>query len=413
MIISDNLSKILYKFNSDIYNYIRHNNSDINYIDISKTDPYKISYIHIMKINDLLKKYDNKNIVWEKNRNVSKPGRFLKKINKDLPQHVIESFSNFYKNEIRNIIVKNEFKIVKGKELLKYFHYTNYQSNSGTLSLSCMRYSESQKLLEFYSQNDINLLILVNVNTNKILGRALLWDTIDGYKIMDRVYTIDDSIVYSFFDWAKNNNYYRKKNNNWYDTINFISPDNKTIELKLSVNMKIDTQIYPYLDTFKWYNIKKHILYNYNDGISASDSYPFDIYISTRSREENIKLLMSTNGQYSYSHYLLFDDIYRIYRPYTNIVKCKYLNKSTYKKDTIYSILYHDNILIKDSKILIDDIIVFKDDNKNDIKLILKNILNKVKSLYYSDLLSNNQFKLYKNIFSEYEKKLKKKIVSL
>jgi len=394
MIISDNLSKILYKFNSDIYNYIKNCSSDINYVGISKTDPYKISYIHVKKIDDLLKKYDNKNIVWEKNRNISKPGKFLKKINNELPQYFIESFSNFYKNEIDNLIVGNKFKIVNGEDLLKYFHYSNYQSNSGTLSSSCMRHSESQKLLEFYSQNDINLLILVN-NSNKILGRALLWDTIEGYKIMDRIYTVDDSIIYSFFDWAKNNNYYRKKNNNWYDTINFISPDNKNVELKLSVKIKKNTNIYPYIDTFKWYNVKKNILYNY---------FKNDIF--NKKIVDNTILLISVSGQYTYSNYLLFDDIYRIYRVYSNVVKCNYLNKFTLKTDTVYSVLYNDYILLKDSKTLIDDVIIFKNDEKNNIKLILNYILNRVKKLYYSDLLSDDQFKIYKNIFQIYEKKI-------
>ena len=50
-------------------------------------------------------------------------------------------------------------------------------------------------------------------DTDKILGRALLWKLRDGKRFMDRIYTANDSDVQLFKDYAKENGWYTKRGN--------------------------------------------------------------------------------------------------------------------------------------------------------------------------------------------------------
>lgn len=267
--ISDELRRVLESLeNHSIVAYRLLNDktdSDSNYLDISHSDPFRISYItkdRILKIKEEYPDKDNdevKKIIWKKKRYLTRPGKIVKKIFSDIPDKEIEIFSSYYKG----IIEKNNtrIEIVKGNKIKKYFHYSYYEQMSGTIAQSCMRYDESQSLLDFYTKNtNISMLVVFSkVDPDRITGRALLWQTQEGYKIMDRIYDVDPHYEYIFRDWAKQNGYYTKKKNNWYNTTNFISPDGKNIELKLSVKINNSTMKYPYLDTFKWLDSDKNI----------------------------------------------------------------------------------------------------------------------------------------------------------
>jgi len=392
MHISDKLKTLLLKIKntSKVASFLLLNeqtNFDIDYIDISHTDPYKISYITKDRINKLKEKYSDINdIVWLKNRYHAKPGKLVKKLF-DINDKDVELFTYQYGALIKKNI---KFKIFNGIELKKYFHYSYYESQNGTLSQSCMRYDKSQNLLDFYCyNNNVSLLVSIsNKNKYKITGRALLWETVEGYKIMDRIYTIDNYYEQLFYNWAMSNNYHIKKENNWYNTRNFISPENKSVELKLSVNVEKINILYPYLDTFKWLNLNTKKLYNYNPN------------------EDNTILLMDINGSYLNSDSLLFDDIYRFYRPRQYIVYCNYLQKNTLKDDTLFSFLNNDFILKKDA--INDELfgIIFKDDKFNDKKKMMQIIIDKVSMEYKNNMISKQRFNYYKNKFNILENEI-------
>ena len=101
------------------------------------------------------------------------------------------------KIKIINNYCSDYFEIISGKDIIKYYNIDNYYSINGSLGGSCMKAKNDYNKLVFYSKNSNISLIILKVK-DKILGRALLWTTITGDKIMDRIYVNDDKLVSSF-----------------------------------------------------------------------------------------------------------------------------------------------------------------------------------------------------------------------
>lgn len=187
----------------------------------------------------------------------------------------IEDFTNlhkaFYEKE------KTHFIIVTGEDIKKYYDEQNYYATSafgrtGTLWNSCMRHSDRLKFLELYIVNNTKLLVLVN-SEDKVKGRALLWDNVinegtddlgTDIKIMDRIYYTDDHIVNVFKNWAFENGYMPKMDQSSRSERYIILPNRGVAQTKLLIKLdKSDLEFYPYLDTFKFFNVSKGILRNY------------------------------------------------------------------------------------------------------------------------------------------------------
>lgn len=157
-----------------------------------------------------------------------------------------------------------EFRIVKGKDIDKYYLEDNYlldYGSLGSLGSSCMRHSEcvDRDFFEIYKDN-CEMLIFVHKDQDKIIGRALLWkpeDLDEGNTglMMDRVYS-DEKVYNKFFSWAANNGYYRKRYQSYDNECEFVPPTGSlddTEEKRWS--MDIDLTNYfnlPYMDTLAW-----------------------------------------------------------------------------------------------------------------------------------------------------------------
>jgi len=162
----------------------------------------------------------------------------------------------------------DRFEIVKGEEIKKWYHESNYSGQSGQLNNSCMRFGRCQGYFEIYTENpDVcQLLILKDVTGKKIDGRALLWTTVDGKKFMDRIYTTKDSLVKLFTKWAEDNSYINKGQ----ETHNYRTPLLETIVVQ--VKPKLYPK-YPYMDTLGFYFPDKGILTNSVDMSLIQDIY--------------------------------------------------------------------------------------------------------------------------------------------
>ena len=170
----------------------------------------------------------------------------------------MEDFVNKYKSSIQFINnVLDRFKVVNGEDIRKYYLHTNYKNSEGTLGSSCMRHDETQGYLDIYTNNPdkVSLVILMFNDTNKIMGRALLWTDSRGRKIMDRIYlnnTPDEEI---FKEYAIRNGYLYKSIQSYSDdTLMFNG--NKVSNEDNKVTIKVDPgyDSFPYVDTFKYYN---------------------------------------------------------------------------------------------------------------------------------------------------------------
>ena len=111
------------------------------------------------------------------------------------------------------------FETITGDDIAYWYNYSNYKERSGTLGSSCMSNVEDYYFDIYTSNPDTCSLVILKSqeDDSKIVGRALLWTLTSGKKFMDRIYTIKDSDVQLFRDWAKENGWYSKYYNNSSD----------------------------------------------------------------------------------------------------------------------------------------------------------------------------------------------------
>jgi len=230
----------------------------VDYLDVSDTIDM-ISYLPKNKITmiDGLDPYNNKF------RQEMKIGRFFRQhtlldINQiELP--VIEKLVSIYKfvNDAR--LGKHNIEVVKGEDIRYWYDGENY-SKGGTLGKSCMKGKQHQKLFDIYVENPEVCRMAIkrdDENPNKIVGRALLWNTNQGI-YMDRIYTSDEHHRFSFIGFADSNN--------WITMDNY---QDKLIVKLINKNFGDPDEI-PYMDTFKYYYYKDNILSNQRNPSNSS-----------------------------------------------------------------------------------------------------------------------------------------------
>ncbi len=248
----------------------------IDFLSISVEDPYKISYLTTERIAKLEK---SKEDLWiSPSRYHTKYGSFVNKVFNCFDNREVEKFSNLLRAVVSNQNV--EFKVIDGEEIIKYYHHSSYSEQAGTLGQSCMKHDVCANFLNIYTENPevVKMLVALDINKN-LIGRALLWE-FESYRVMDRIYTInDENWSYYFKQWANKNNFIYKAKQNWNWTFHFES-SGKKLQQKLSVKLSnYSFDYYPYVDTFKWLNTETGEIFNYKPD-----------------EDSNIRILMSGDG---------------------------------------------------------------------------------------------------------------------
>lgn len=176
-----------------------------------------------------------------------KIGRFVNRLN-SFTDAEIEIFTNNFKGYLKFKTDTSRFELVSGQEIKKYYLEDSYQYKKGQLGKSCMRHEKCQPYLDIYAENPeiCQLLILKGFNTDKIVGRAIIWTLNNGEKYLDRPYCLLDSDITLFEAYSKLLGCI-KSYNVIYDL------ENPTfVEIAIKPN-KIDFGYYPYMDTFKYF----------------------------------------------------------------------------------------------------------------------------------------------------------------
>ena len=227
--ISDTLKKILSEIG--FYAII---SDDIDYLDIGE-DENSITYTPIDKINRLIERGLDP---WTNNRVSMRVGKFFNKV-MFIKKAELENLVNWYKT----IYFSSKgdfdkiFKIVKGEDIRYWYNQKNYVVGGGSLNASCMKGEESQNRLDLYVENPNFCSLLIMTSDDKLLSRALMWNTNNGIYI-DRAYTRWDKDMILYKKYADSKKYY-----NYYDR-------NKGITLKINVGKSYEKNL-PYLDSFK------------------------------------------------------------------------------------------------------------------------------------------------------------------
>jgi len=219
---------------------------------------------------EALEEYDTSfQKVWTTNRNKIKIGRVIRAIIRsgkiESNDAEIEKFVNNYKSTIDIINDSfNKFNIVKGDDILYWYSIKNYyDEDRGTLANSCMANVPDNYLYIYSANPDVcQLVILYSDNgeiingkysSDKIIGRALLWKTREGYYFMDRIYTTKDSDIDLFKKFAEKNGWWYKKSQNSGSNFSIENGKESKSE-KIIVDLQKWKENFPYLDSIMYFN---------------------------------------------------------------------------------------------------------------------------------------------------------------
>ncbi len=370
LVISDTLRKYLINIDHPIARDIVQNADASNveykvtYIDIDDSDPNKkdmVSFMSSYKAIDALMKSKDikkdgvlsdtelktiKNQVYntpdkffldQKNRPKTKIGRVVSKLfpgkykQSGDPKKDIESFVNMFK-AARDT---SKFEVVQGDDIQYWYNEEQYVPGGGQLNNSCMRYDSCEDYLQLYADNPdkVSLVILKDTEDNeKIRGRAILWnlDRPSGRTFMDRIYTVKDSDVILFQDYARENGWIHKKYQN-------MSEDDPFVDTRTGEDMDINFVVnglsdpgdggYPYMDTMKFYD--GYTISNNNQSLGNS----------------NVKKLEDTSGGSEEGGE--YSDFYDEYVDTEDMMYCdRYTGSDAYRyeDDCYYSDFYGETI---------------------------------------------------------------------
>ena len=116
--------------------------------------------------------------------------------------------------------------------------------------------------MNLYALNGVKMLVLFS-DDEKVRARAILWDNVkefktdNVYKFMDRIYSVYDHDVDVFKKWAKENGYLTKWEQNAKSELYVDIDDNPERKHLYILLENHNLSWYPYLDTFKFYNVNK------------------------------------------------------------------------------------------------------------------------------------------------------------
>ncbi len=204
---------------------------------------------------------------WKQSRNPIKIGRFIRQVFPGKYSDVdIEKFVNAFKSSDEKDLQK--FILVEGEDIAKYYWYENYKEMAGDLGRSCMA---RKKYFNIYTRNPEVCRLLVLLEDDKVIGRSLIWklDRNNGESeieyFMDRQYTIEQSDVIKFTNYAKENGWAYKTYNNHhsYSNITYLGKE-MNCEMVTKVEKK-NYDEYPYMDTFKRFDPTTGELFNDTD----------------------------------------------------------------------------------------------------------------------------------------------------
>lgn len=191
---------------------------------------------------------------------------FRKKGKLTITDSELEAFVNAYKASESSS--NWEFRLVKGEDIAKYYNSKKYFNEKGSLGSSCMA-EKGKKTFKLYTKNEtkVKLLILVDKETDKICGRALLWNLkkspCEAKFFMDRVYANNDSDIVKFKKFANENKFLYKKimNSHTSENVEFVY-GGKDVYGEITVSLDGDIDKAPYVDTLCFLNKQQNLLSN-------------------------------------------------------------------------------------------------------------------------------------------------------
>jgi len=289
------------KIAKDIYdievNY--HDDNYFDHIDISKQNPFMLSYINkeridrIKKDKTIIHKEQRQNWLTDewfthtwyeetwtqedfynpKMRYHCKPAKLIETLFPGKYTNVEkEKFTDLFKNEMRkeNNIDNLVIEFFSGEDIRKKYHEKSYSkgyndegSQNGLIN-SCMKHDRCQEYLDIYCKNVAMVELAVLHEMDEVVARCICWypdgkDKKDGRKWFDRIYAVNDTIKRDVQAELEKLGYFNISPKN---CIPYEGSEKFTITLP-----HVEFDSYPYVDTLYYLNTTKKTLSNvYNGG---------------------------------------------------------------------------------------------------------------------------------------------------
>lgn len=172
-----------------------------------------------------------------------------------------DNFNTKYRQESYKNSNFEQIKEVKGEDIRKYYLGSNYESPSGDLGHSCMRYSNCQEFLDIYVLNTdiVHMAVILN-EEDKLLARCIVWFDGDNY-YHDRVYAVNghrhDELLSYFLS--------KEIKSVYYGSVEYLTLDIYKLQDK-GLKARFDFAYYPYMDSMKHLSYSKELISNERDG---------------------------------------------------------------------------------------------------------------------------------------------------
>lgn len=323
----------------------------------------------------------NDKYVWKKqNRQEIKFGKAVRQIlnQKNMPLTSDKFIQDITVKLQAEYIFDADMRVVKGESIRHYYHWEQYSSDINTESLqnSCMRHSSCREYFDLYVDND-NVSLLVAETPNGIVGRAILWVTDCGTKLMDRIYG-NGMAVSNFKEWAKDNGYIHKYKQSYSNDTEWITSIGEVIDKTYEITLNNASNGYPYMDTFKYTDDvdgSSIVLTNDEDynayTLDSTEGGPWENRIETVDgqyyNQDEVRYIQygTVSEGYYYeddtffcdydNEYFHIDDSvetdsgYTVYRESDSIVYIEYTDTYTHVDNAVYSEHHEEYILITES----------------------------------------------------------------
>lgn len=335
----------------------------------------------------------NDKYVWKKqNRQEIKFGKAIRQIlnQKNMPVTSDKFIQNMTVKLQSEYIFDAEMKIVKGEKIRHYYHWEQYNRDMNTESLqnSCMRHTSCRDYFDLYVDSD-KVSLLVAETPNGIIGRAILWVTDCGTKLMDRIYG-NSMAVNSFKEWAKNNGYIHKYKQSYSNDTEWITSIGEVIDKTYEITLNNATNGFPYMDTFKYTDdIEGDFITLTNDEdynaytLDSTDGGPWENRIETVDgqfyNQDEVRYIQygSVTEGYYYEDETFYcdydneyfhnddgvetDNGYTVYRESDSIVYIEYNDTYTHVDNAIYSEHHEEYILVEESVTCVINSFIWKE----------------------------------------------------
>lgn len=191
-----------------------------------------------------------KSKLWDsKVRYHTKVGKIVRKLFQNQFNDVeITDFSEEYQRLIVINKVGSSYVEASGEEIKDYYLGDNAK-DAGPLGNSCMRYQKCQGFFGIYTDNDFCKLAVLK-SRSLVVARALLWK-INGMTYYDRIYHADNDSSFILENILKEKGYIK------------IYGSSQHFDIPLSVSKYLGYSLYPYMDTFCYYDFENENLTNY------------------------------------------------------------------------------------------------------------------------------------------------------